>query len=308
MKVNRKYYLNFIVVFFFIVFACKDNSDSSQLDSILKGELTIYVDENIASIVEEQIEIFETQYDAKVSIIALPESQIVNSLLQDSASVAILTRKLFENEQTHFDNKKIPGKITHFGFDAIVLISNKKSNDTIVDYNEIEKLFKNQSNSLKGMVFDNPNSSIVKFFERKFETNVNNNDKVFSMKNQEGVVKYISENPDYIGLIALDNYLQPSQEMKQFMQNIRMLNVKILNSDKNVFEVYNTDKEYLAGNKYPFRRPLYMLNYQGRAGLGMGFASFIAGDIGQRIIDRAGLLPVRIPPREIIVRDEIIKK
>jgi phosphate transport system substrate-binding protein len=34
----------------------------------------------------------------------------------------------------------------------------------------------------------------------------------------------------------------------------------------------------------------------------MGFASFVAGDIGQRIILKAGLLPVRIPPRKVIFK------
>jgi phosphate transport system substrate-binding protein len=29
--------------------------------------------------------------------------------------------------------------------------------------------------------------------------------------------------------------------------------------------------------------------------LGMGFASFVAGDIGQRIILKSGLLPIRTP-------------
>jgi phosphate transport system substrate-binding protein len=51
-----------------------------------------------------------------------------------------------------------------------------------------------------------------------------------------------------------------------------------------------------------------MLNYQGKAGLGMGFASFIAGEIGQRIILKSGLVPVKIPSRNIIVRKEINNK
>ena len=57
---------------------------------------------------------------------------------------------------------------------------------------------------------------------------------------------------------------------------------------------------------YPLKRPIYLLNYQGKNGLGMGFASFVAGDIGQRIILKSGLLPVRIPSRELNVRKEII--
>ncbi len=35
------------------------------------------------------------------------------------------------------------------------------------------------------------------------------------------------------------------------------------------------------------------VNCQGFSGLGMGFASFVAGDIGQRIILKSGLLPIK---------------
>jgi phosphate transport system substrate-binding protein len=52
-------------------------------------------------------------------------------------------------------------------------------------------------------------------------------------------------------------------------------------------------------------RDLYIINGQGSAGLGMGFASFIAGDIGQRIILKSGLLPVRIPGRKLQIRTGI---
>jgi phosphate transport system substrate-binding protein len=37
----------------------------------------------------------------------------------------------------------------------------------------------------------------------------------------------------------------------------------------------------LAEGTYPLARDLYIINCQGYSGLGMGFASFVAGDIGQ---------------------------
>jgi phosphate transport system substrate-binding protein len=40
----------------------------------------------------------------------------------------------------------------------------------------------------------------------------------------------------------------------------------------------------------------------------MGFASFVAGDIGQRIILKAGLLPVRMPPRKVILKTSLITR
>jgi len=47
---------------------------------------------------------------------------------------------------------------------------------------------------------------------------------------------------------------------------------------------------------------------QGYNGLGMGFASFITGEIGQRIITQSGLAPIREPSRNIRIRNQIENK
>jgi phosphate transport system substrate-binding protein len=43
---------------------------------------------------------------------------------------------------------------------------------------------------------------------------------------------------------------------------------------------------------------------------GKGFCSFVAGDVGQRIVLKSGLLPVRIPTRKftIVGKDQNDKK
>ena len=47
----------------------------------------------------------------------------------------------------------------------------------------------------------------------------------------------------------------------------------------------------LQDRKYPFTRDLYFISKTGREDAGIGFASFICGEIGQKIILKAGLLP-----------------
>jgi phosphate transport system substrate-binding protein len=57
-------------------------------------------------------------------------------------------------------------------------------------------------------------------------------------------------------------------------------------------------------------RDLYIVNCQGYSGLEWGFTSFVAGDVGQRIVLKSGLLPVRIPTRKftIVGKDQNDKK
>jgi phosphate transport system substrate-binding protein len=47
----------------------------------------------------------------------------------------------------------------------------------------------------------------------------------------------------------------------------------------------------LQDRQYPFTRDLYFISNSGKSDVGIGFASFICGEIGQKIILKSGLLP-----------------
>jgi phosphate transport system substrate-binding protein len=79
-----------------------------------------------------------------------------------------------------------------------------------------------------------------------------------------------------------------------YLKNINVLSVKVGKND-----YFAPSQNNLAEGTYPLARDLYIINCQGYSGLGMGFASFVAGDIGQRIILKSGLLPIRTPGRKI---------
>jgi phosphate transport system substrate-binding protein len=61
------------------------------------------------------------------------------------------------------------------------------------------------------------------------------------------------------------------------MKNINVLNVKGLNNTG----YFAPSQNNIAEGTYPLARDLYIINCQGYSGLGMGFASFVAGDIGK---------------------------
>ncbi len=55
----------------------------------------------------------------------------------------------------------------------------------------------------------------------------------------------------------------------------------------------------LVLGKYPLTRDIYVIISDVKGGLTSGFITFIAGDQGQRIITKAGLLPATRPMRLI---------
>jgi phosphate transport system substrate-binding protein len=299
-KINKVFVL-FFVSFLFVMCNQKEQKKSSK-ESILKGSTAIFVDETLTPIIEDQVAVFESNYDARINIVSRSESEVVLSLFKENSGIAILTRNLTVEEHKIFLQKKITPKITKFATDAIAFISNKSSKDTLIDLkNVIEFMQGKPSSNIKGLVFDNPNSSTVRYMNALAGIQSIPNKGVYSFKTNQEVIKFVAQNKGMIGVLGVNWLSQPMPEMQQYVREVNVLSVKNLLGDN----YYAPTQNNIAEGKYPLARDLYIINGQGYSGLGMGFASFVAGDIGQRIVLKSGLLPVRIPGRKINVRKEI---
>ena len=296
-KINNVFVLFFIG--FLFVMCNQQEKKNTNKESILKGTATILVDETLTPIIEDQVAVFESKYDAKINIVSKSESEVVISLFKEKSGIAVLSRNLTIEENKIIEQKKITPKITKFATDAIALISNKAHKDTLIDLkNVIEFMQGKQNSSIKGLVFDNPNSSTVRYMNDLAGIKEIPQKGVFSFKTNQEVIKFVAQNEGMIGLVGVNWLFQPMPEMQQYVDKVNVLGVKSLSGG----DYYMPSQNNIAEGKYPLARDLFIINGQGYTGLGMGFASFVAGDIGQRIILKSGLLPVRIPGRKIMIR------
>lgn len=284
-----------LLVLVLFVFACQDKNK----ETIIKGKASLFVDESIFPIVEDQQAVFETEYDAKLKLITKSENEIINSLMNDTVKIAVLPRKLSNDELKAFVAKKINPKMTHFATDAVVFIRNKKSNDTLIALDDVINFMKGNSvNGIKGLVFDNPNSSSVRLISELSGIKVTPQKNIYSFNTNNDVIKYVAENDGMIGVVGLNWLTQPPLDMQKNVDAVSVLSVKDINKQDYIYP----SQDNLAQEKYPLARDLYIINCQGYSGLGMGFASFLGGERGQRIVLKSGLLPVRMPSRKIVIR------
>lgn len=295
-----------VVISVFSVFglfiSCKQSETKNEKESILKGKITILVDETVKPLIEDQIAVFESTYNAKITLIAKSENELLQSFMKDTSGVVILSRPLDSTEIKFFERSKIKPRVTKFATDAIALISNKKDADSLISLKDVISFLKgNPQSRIKGLVFDNPNSSTVRYLTNLSGVQQLPQKEVYSFKSNEEVVKFVAENEGMIGVVGLNWLLQPSSEIKGFLTNINVLNVEGLNKKSYFAPTQNN----LAEGTYPLARDLFIVNCQGTTGLGMGFASFLAGEIGQRIVLKSGMLPVAMPSRKILIKNRI---
>ena len=285
----------------FLAISCNKSADATQ-ETILKGNATLLVDATLMPVMEDQVQIFESRYEATIKMNAQSETEVIQSLVKDTSSIAVLSRKLNADEMKIFANRKIIPKITPFAIDAVALITNKNSNDTLVDIRDVIDFMNGKSSpKIKGLVFDNPNSSTVRYMNTLAGLTSIPQKGVFSFGTNNEVIKFVTQNEGMIGIVGLNWLTQPRPEMQPYVDKVAVLSVK----GKNQNDFYAPDQNNIAEGKYALSRELYIVNCQGFSGLGMGFASFVAGDIGQRIILKSGLMPYKVPPRKLSIRNQI---
>ncbi len=287
----------------FLFFNCKKEENEVLNDeTILKGKATIYVDETVTPIVEDQVMVFEGSYDAKFTLISKSESEVLNSLFNKKANIVVLARDLSKKELNLFEQRKIVPKITKFAIDGIAFVSNKSSNDTLIALKDVIGFMKGErSSKIKGIVFDNPNSSTVSYMNNLAGLNNLPDKDIYTFKTNNEVLKFVSENDGMIGVVGVNWLSQPVASMESVIKNINVLNVKGLTAEG----YYAPSQSNFAEGTYPLLRDIYIVNCQGYSGLGMGLSSFVAGDIGQRIVLKSGLLPYKMPTRKLnIIRSK----
>lgn len=299
----------FAVLIISILFSCKEtNTENDKVaETLTSGSLTLYTDNTVQPIVEDVLAVFHSVYNkAHIEQVNMPEQDIIRALLQDSGKVAVLPRMLTEEEQARFDNKKIKPRITEFAVDAVALITNKKATDTVVELEEVLNVLRGRpSGKIKSLVFDNATSSTVQFLLKEAGIKSVPSAGVYALKSNEEVIKFVHDNDGVIGIVGVNWIVQAPLSLTQYIDNITVLAVDNVKTEKGEKKYYKPNQSNIATGDYPLTRKLYVLNYQGKQGLGMGFATYISAREGQRIILKSGLLPVDIPTREIEVRNKL---
>ena len=288
-----------------LMVSCKNKAKNEKgSEDILTGKLPVLVDQTLLPIIQESADVFESSYpNSNLELIARPEIRAINALLADSAYVVVLTRKLTEVEDSYFKKRGIQPKIFQMATDAVVLINNRNSADTIMPQKSVKSLLQGNLAGQR-LIFDNANSSTLRYLKDYFKLNKIDANAVSAMKDSEDVMKYVSENANAVGVIGYNWYLKAVEKNSNLLDKIRTLSIESVGKEGEKVHFYKPSQSTIADNLYPFTRPVYIMNYQPNMGLGLGFSAFLTGDRGQRIVLKAGLVPATMPGREIIIRDE----
>jgi phosphate transport system substrate-binding protein len=301
-----------IALILFSFYACSSNSSKEvQLDTPVSGSIHIAVDETIRPLAEAEIDVFTTTYPHTELIPHfVDEVSAKNLLLQDSVRLIIAASKPDTSLVAGLSQQKITTRSIKIAFDGVAIIVHKQNQDTLFDHFELKDVLTGKLNNwtqipqskLNGninVVFDNAGSSTVRYMKEKLGIDTFSKN-TYAQKSNEEVIRYVEQNPNAIGLIGL-NWLSDKDDS---LQNAFMKSIKVCGyQDETQTKFYKPYQANLADSSYALIREVYIISREARSGLGSGFTTFVANNIGQRIIQKLGLMPATVPVRFVEIKN-----
>lgn len=292
------------------------NNSDAPADTPTTGNIKISIDESFQPILESHVSTFEAIYKyADLNPLYKSEGEVFNDLLTDTTRVAVVSRDLNEKEKAFFEQKKIIPRVTKIAIDAVALIVNRNNPDTLLTLEQVKAIFSgsvtdwnqiNSQNNIKNLtiVFDNNNSGTARYVKDSLLNNQPLPTNTYASNSHEALIDYVSKNENAIGVLGV-NWISDRDDSTAvgFLNRIRVVGISTETNPASADDYYQPYQAYIAQGTYPLRRNLYIISAEGRAGLGTGFASFIAGDQGQRIFLKSGLVPATMPVRVVGVRN-----
>jgi phosphate transport system substrate-binding protein len=272
--------------------------DSAKVEDVTHGQLSILADASYQSLVEQEEEIFERTYKyADLDIRYAQEADLFQQFLSDSIRVVMTTRKLTAAERRYFQDRNSYPQETHFATGAIAFIRNGRSIDTTYTYEALIDDLKNPDSGVT-FVLENAKSGFSGDLIKLLELDALPSH-IYALETKDAVLKYVDQHDQAIGIIDYSEISDSdSAYTKEVLQKIRLIGISrpVDSLQAGFIQPYQYN---LQDRKYPFTRDLHFISKTARNDVGLGFASFLTGEIGQKIVLKAGLLPVYQSERNI---------
>lgn len=211
------------------------------------------------------------------------EDSAIRMVIRDSVRLAIVTRKLTDEEKNNIRTRGHNVKTKLFAFDAFALIVNKNNPDTVINLNEIKRIIRGELtdwNQLEvthksgelNLVFDHSGSSTVRFMKDSLNDGNPIKGNVFAQGSNKAVIDMVRQRQDVIGVVSTD-WLRHERGDTAIIESFKDLDVKVMMVGryglKDELGIDCKDwtrpyQYYIASRQYPLYRGVYAISTDSR--------------------------------------------
>ena len=285
-----------LICLLFWVTGCKSfKQEQDELpDNGYKGTINVSADETFKPIIDEQIKEYEFHHRAtKIRVQYKSEAECLKDLGVDSIRMILGTRTYNEDEKNFLiDSMKVSPESMIIARDAIAVIVNQNAPYTDFTMKDIVEILKGTFTKNLIPVFDGVKAtSTVRFIIDSVLHGNSLTSKAVAARSSEGVIDYVSKNPDVVGFIGVSWIGNPEDTAQiGYLKKVRMAAIESTGMP-GMYVMPSQANIYIK--RYPMVRDLVYILKENYKGLGHGFADFMSGEKGQLIFRRGYLMPAQ---------------
>ena len=274
------------------------------------GELSVAVDRTLQPILQQEAEVFQFLYDSvQINTTYGNEQEILAQFSEGKAGVLVLARELTAAEKAMLKEKDTIYTLEmKVAYDAVALVANNSFNDEKLDVAALAGYFSSKNKSSTKLVFESTRSSCVDYVLNTLGYREKVSSNVYALKTVEEVIAYVEQNKDAIGFVPYSFLSDTDDErVKQVLKRIKILSLRTQN-EKGEQETVSANQSDIASGTYPLIRTVNTVTrYTHTDNLERLFVNFLYKEKGAKIFLKAGLIPLKMPEREINVNTEAVK-
>ena len=271
-----------------------DEQEGQLLDTPERGTIYISADESFKPIIDEQVKVYEANNPGtKINVWYKPEAECLKDLLVDSIRMIIATRGFSEEENNFIiDSMKLSPRKMVVARDAVAVIVNPLAEDSLFTMNELREILTGKFRKSLIPVFDGAQAtSTVRFIVDSILKKDSLTPKSMAARSSQEVIDYVAKNPQTIGFIGV-SWIGNREDTAQlsFLKKVKMAWLESNALPEKYILPFQVN---IYNGSYPMVRDLVYILKEKHRGLGVGFADFLNGQIGQLIFKRAYLMPAQ---------------
>jgi phosphate transport system substrate-binding protein len=287
--------INFCRTFFFTVCLVKvftGCGNGQQADTGDNGTIYISADESFKPVIDSQIQVYEARHPGtKIIPLYKPEAACIKDLMVDSIRLVIITRKFLpEEENAIVDSFKLAPHARVVAKDAVAVIVNPQAPDSLFTMDELKEVLQGRFNKNLIPVFDATRAtSTVRFIIDSILHGDTLTSKARAANSSEGVIDYVSKTQGAVGFVGVSWVGNHEDTMQiSFLKKVKIAQLESTDTKGSYVLPVQANIYY---RRYPMIRDVVSILKEKNNGLGHSFASFLSGEIGQKIFWRAYLIP-----------------
>ncbi len=299
----KQLFLSILLVLLAGAGGCKKKDETAT-----SGHRLLLAADPYVPLMQQEVDQFMSMYpEVKMEIHNASTREAIVLLLNDSVQSIVIDRQFNEEEQRVIQQAAIRIVENKIAEDGVAIIVNKQNpvssirtesvrnivTSTVKDWSQIAEA--HWSGDID-FVLTSKNSGMYELLQKRIFSVSKPLEPTTIMPNQSEVVQYVSAHPQSVGCVA-------ASLVNEEKERIKVIPV-LVKSPEGIEKAYEPRQQEIYNTLYPFHYSLYLYNAETKTSIGVGFGALVLSNVGQKIIQRAGLVPASIPYRTIQLHAE----